>query len=169
MDKEFWTIEEVASVLQTDRQFLEVLEREEIICPVCTEEEAGKRLTREELHKAYLARFLIEELDVNLPGVEVILRLRQNLLEMRQQFDRILDDLAGEIKRRFLIGRTGGFFARYSCAFIREDIARFDVEAHAGQDACQKREFERIVERKNSTLRFTRFVPLHKQFDGMFV
>jgi MerR family transcriptional regulator/heat shock protein HspR len=33
-------------------------------------------------------------MEVNLPGVEVILQMRQNMLDMRRQFDDILEDLA---------------------------------------------------------------------------
>ena len=104
MDKEFWTMEEVVTTLRIERGLLEQLEREEIICPVCTEEVPEKSLSARELEKAYLARLLMEEMDVNLPGVEVILRMRENMIEMRRQFDRILDDLSREIHRRFLSG-----------------------------------------------------------------
>jgi hypothetical protein len=37
---------------------------------------------------------------VNLPGVEVILRMRQMMFDMRRQFDEILDDLAQEFQGR---------------------------------------------------------------------
>jgi hypothetical protein len=36
---------------------------------------------------------------VNLPGVEIILRMRQNMFEMRRQFDEILEDLARQLKQ----------------------------------------------------------------------
>jgi MerR family transcriptional regulator/heat shock protein HspR len=102
MDKEFWTIEEAVAVLKMERDFLEELEREEIICPTCTEDVPEKSLSAYELEKAYLARLLMEEMDVNLPGVEVILRMRENMLSMRRQFDRILDDISREIHKRLL-------------------------------------------------------------------
>jgi MerR family transcriptional regulator/heat shock protein HspR len=102
MDKEFWTIEEVVATFQIDRELLEELEREEIICPTCAEPVSAKTLSIAELEKLNLARLLIEEMDVNLAGVEVILRMRQSMLEMRCQFDQILEDLAGQIRRRFL-------------------------------------------------------------------
>jgi MerR family transcriptional regulator/heat shock protein HspR len=34
---------------------------------------------------------------VNLAGVEVILRMRQNMFEMRKQFDTILEELAKNV------------------------------------------------------------------------
>ncbi len=38
---------------------------------------------------------------VNLAGVEVILRMRQSMIEMRRQFDSILEDLAQELQDAF--------------------------------------------------------------------
>ena len=42
---------------------------------------------------------------VNLPGVEVILRMRQMMFDMRRQFDEILEDLAQEFQERLTKGR----------------------------------------------------------------
>ncbi len=100
MEKEFWTIEEVVSTYSIERDFLDELEREEIICPVCA---LGSKttLSADEIEKALLARTLVEEMEVNLPGVEVILRMRGQMLGMRRQFDEILEDLAAQIQRRF--------------------------------------------------------------------
>jgi hypothetical protein len=41
---------------------------------------------------------------VNLPGVEIILRMRQMIFDMRRQFDEILDDLAQEFQGRLKRG-----------------------------------------------------------------
>lgn len=100
MEKEFWTIEEVVTTYSIDRDFLDELEREEIICPVCGQG-AKTTLSSEEIEKALLARTLVEDMEVNLPGVEVVLRMREQMLEMRRQFDHILEDLAAQIQRRF--------------------------------------------------------------------
>ena len=35
---------------------------------------------------------------VNLAGIEVTLRMRQSMIEMRKQFDSILEDLAQELQ-----------------------------------------------------------------------
>ena len=94
MTKEFWTIAEVIERFQIDKTLLNDLEKEEIICPVCREKSPEKFLSLGDLERLRLARVLIEEMDVNLPGVEVILQLRQNMLDMRRQFDDILEDLA---------------------------------------------------------------------------
>ncbi len=43
---------------------------------------------------------LMRELDVNLPGVEVILHMREELLAMQRQFDDVLSGLVGELRKR---------------------------------------------------------------------
>ena len=39
-------------------------------------------------------------MDVNLAGVEVILRMRQMMFDMRKQFDVILEDLAQQLREK---------------------------------------------------------------------
>jgi len=98
MDKEFWTITEVVEIFHVDERFLDELEEEEIICPACKEHPPAKLFSSADLEKLRLTKILIEEMDVNLPGVEIILRMRQSMFEMRRQFDSILEDLARHIQ-----------------------------------------------------------------------
>ena len=101
MTKEFWTKTEVVEVFQIEERFLIDLEEEEILCPVCQEEPSEKLFTPADMERLRLAKILVEEMGVNLAGVEVILRMRQNMIEMRNQFDTILEDLAKEISKTF--------------------------------------------------------------------
>ena len=101
MTKEFWKITEVVEWFQIDRGFLDDLEEEEIICPTCREDSEEKLLSSGDLEKLRLARLLFEEMDVNMPGIEVILQMRQNMLDMRKQFDDILEDLASRLQGKF--------------------------------------------------------------------
>jgi len=94
MDKEFWTYSEVMEFFHVDARFLSELEEEEIVCPVCRENPPSKLFTVGELEKLRLAKILIEEMNVNLPGVEIILRMRRDMIAMRRQFDTILEELA---------------------------------------------------------------------------
>jgi MerR family transcriptional regulator/heat shock protein HspR len=98
MVKEFWTITEVVELFQVDERFLADLEDEEILCPVCRGGERDKLFPPKELEKLRLAMVLMEDMGVNLAGVDVILRMRQNMDDMRNQFDAILEDLAGEFQ-----------------------------------------------------------------------
>lgn len=99
MEKDYWTIEEVIEIFQVDEVFLSDLEVQEVLCPTCTEGTRTKVFSNHDLEKLRLAKLLVEEMEVNLPGVEIILRMRQNMLEMRKQFDGILEELAHHIKQ----------------------------------------------------------------------
>ena len=101
MTKEFWKITEVVEQFQINMSFLDDLEEEEIICPSCREGSEEKLLSSGDLEKLRLARLLFEDMEVNIPGIEVILQMRQNMLDMRKQFDDILEDLANRLQGKF--------------------------------------------------------------------
>ena len=71
---------------------------DEIVCATCKKDASDKLFTPDDVEKLRLAKVLMEEMDVNRPGVEVILHMRQNMIEMRRQFDTILADLAKQIQ-----------------------------------------------------------------------
>jgi MerR family transcriptional regulator/heat shock protein HspR len=98
MGKEYWTVTEVLELLHMDKKFLDELEEEEIICPVCKDQPPAKFFSSADLEKLRLAKILIDEMEVNLPGVDIILRMRQSMFEMRRQFDSILEDLAHHLQ-----------------------------------------------------------------------
>jgi MerR family transcriptional regulator, heat shock protein HspR len=99
MAKELWTVDEVLEFFQVEEDLLCDLEAEEIICPACDQGLPTRRFDMHELEKLRIAKALIEEMDVNLSGVEVILQMRQNMIDMRRQFDAILEDLATQMDR----------------------------------------------------------------------
>ncbi len=98
MAKEYWTVSEVIEIFQMDEGIISYLEEEEIVCPECFDVQPTKRFSAIELDKLRLVKVLMEDMEVNLPGVEVILRMRQSMIQMRQQFDDILEDLASQFK-----------------------------------------------------------------------
>lgn len=108
MEKKYWTTTEIIETFQVSEELLIDLEREEILCPECAINGSSKQFSSDELEKLRLARMLIEDMDVNIPGVEIILRMREDMIHMRQQFDEILEDIAEEIKRKLDAGRLGG-------------------------------------------------------------
>jgi len=97
--KEFWTVTEVVEFFQVEEGFLDELEEEEVLCSVHREEPGKKEFSSLELEKLRLAKILYEDMGVNLAGVDIILRMRQNMIDMRGQFDEILEDLARRLKR----------------------------------------------------------------------
>jgi MerR family transcriptional regulator/heat shock protein HspR len=101
MTKEFWTVREVVDLFQIEETFLADLEEEEILCPECPEDSLNKLFSSRELEKLHLAKILVEDMGINLAGVDVILRMRSRMIEMRKQFDAILEDLAQHVQEAF--------------------------------------------------------------------
>jgi MerR family transcriptional regulator, heat shock protein HspR len=52
--------------------------------------------------------FLTEELEVNMPGAEVIVHMRDDMIAMQRQFDEILASVVDELKRGMAAGRARG-------------------------------------------------------------
>ena len=101
MAKEYWTTREVLEIFDVQETFLVELEQEEIICPTCGREPDEKLFPYREMEKLRVAKILSEELGVNMAGVEIILRMRENMFEMRTQFDDILEDLSRQLESAF--------------------------------------------------------------------
>jgi len=99
MEKKYFTTTEIMEIFQVEEDLIVSLEREEIICPECTGDDPLKHFSSHEIEKLRIAKMLIEDMEVNLPGVEIILRMRESMINMRRQFDDILEDLAVQIKR----------------------------------------------------------------------
>ncbi len=106
MSKKYWTVTEITRLFQVDEQFIFQLEKEQIVCSTCTQKSSGRLFSDDELEKMRLAKILIEEMDVNLPGVDIIINMRQSMFDMRKQFDDILKDMAGQMHE--LMKKTAG-------------------------------------------------------------
>lgn len=98
MEKKYWTTVEIMEMFQVDEELIVSLEQEEIIYPEWGPDDSLKHFSYRELEKLRLAKMLMEDMEVNLPGVEIILRMREGMINMRRQFDDILEDLARQIK-----------------------------------------------------------------------
>lgn len=106
MNKKYWTVTEITRLFQVDEQFISQLEKEQIVCSTCTQKSSGRLFSDDELEKMRLAKILIEEMDVNLPGVDIIINMRQSMFDMRKQFDDILKDMARQMHE--LMKKTAG-------------------------------------------------------------
>ena len=102
MTEEHWTVREVLEIFQIEERFLLDLEEEEVVCPTCASDPAKRVFSRPELEKLRLAKILHEEMGVNLPGVEIIIRMRKDMDEMKRQFDSILEDLVNDVRERMI-------------------------------------------------------------------
>src|SRR5579871_3498795 len=73
--------------------------------------ESQRVISSEEADELRVARTLLDELGVNLAGVEIILRLRRRQLELRAELDEIVaairDELRRELRDRDFLGPAG--------------------------------------------------------------
>lgn len=75
-------------ILAGDLAFLdEAIERGLIRTRIATE------LTEIDLERVRVARVLVRELEINWPGVEVILRMREEILTGQRQIERLIAEL----------------------------------------------------------------------------
>jgi MerR family transcriptional regulator/heat shock protein HspR len=91
-------LSEIAAQYGIDRGALERLAREELIEIKHTLDEEPV-VSGDDVDKARLAMLLMNELDVNLAGAEVIVHMREEMLAMQRQFGKILETLIEEIRR----------------------------------------------------------------------
>jgi MerR family transcriptional regulator/heat shock protein HspR len=92
-------LSEIAAQYGIDRNALEGLAREELIEIKYTLDEEPV-VSNDDIDKARLAMMLMNELEVNLAGAEVIVHMREEMLAMQRQFGKILETLIEEIRQR---------------------------------------------------------------------
>ena len=97
-------LEEALRELGIEAGELEVYEREHLITIKRTLENEPV-ISADDLERARLVALLLRDLDVNLPGVEVIVHMRDEMIAMRRQFDEILEALKAEL--RAVLERSG--------------------------------------------------------------
>jgi MerR family transcriptional regulator/heat shock protein HspR len=91
-------VSDLLSELHIDADFLQALEAEGLIRPKRTLE-GDLVVSSEDVDRVRLALLLTGELEVNLPGVEVIMHMRESMLAMQRQFSEVLDALVEEMRR----------------------------------------------------------------------
>jgi hypothetical protein len=94
----YYSRREIIELLSVDEDFIATLEREEIICVDASDPEHC--FSAAMLERVRAADTLVHELDVNLPGVSVILRMREELASMRRRLQAlaVLDKPGGPRK-----------------------------------------------------------------------
>ena len=91
-------LSEISAQYGIDRNALEGLAREEFIEIKYTLDEEPV-VSNDDVDRARLAMVLMNELEVNLAGAEVIMHMRDEMLAMQRQFGKILETLIEEIRR----------------------------------------------------------------------
>jgi hypothetical protein len=90
-----YTLREICQILEIDEEFAWELEREAIISAEAPAEQPG-RYSAQMLERARVAYHLVHDLDVNLPGAAVIVRLREEMVGLQ----RSVRELAAELERK---------------------------------------------------------------------
>ena len=98
MSHRYLPLEEAAARTGLSVAYLEMLEREGLIAVKRTLDDVVV-ISASDLERARVSALLTEELEVNLAGAEVILRMRDDIIAMQRQFDEILSDLVATLKR----------------------------------------------------------------------
>ncbi len=105
-----YSIGTVARMLNLHQQTIREYEREGLVHPKRTQ--GGTRLYSEaDVERIRLISYLTQELGINLAGVEVILRMKEELEEMRRITKLIIDQLDEPLRERIIAileGRTEG-------------------------------------------------------------
>ena len=86
-----YTRKQVLELLEIDDGFLVTLLSEEIV----THDESGD-FSEQMLERVRVAQNLVRDLEVNLPGVAIILRMREDMADLHHR----LAELARELERR---------------------------------------------------------------------
>ncbi len=100
MNENYYRREQILEIFGFHESFLDELEQEELIRCSIVEHCEGKIYSADQIERIRIISNLVHDLEVNLPGVEVILQMRENMIIMRRQFDQILEALVKEIKLR---------------------------------------------------------------------
>lgn len=98
MAQEYYFRRQVIEIFGFDEEFLIKLEAEDLVHSVEVESLPEPVYSPEQFDRLRVIRNLMKELEVNLPGVEVILEMRENMIRMQRQFDVILETLVRELK-----------------------------------------------------------------------
>ena len=87
-----YTRKQIMELLELDDGFLVALEREEIISCDPGETDPGE-FSERMLERARVAQNLVRDLEVNLPGVAVIVRMREEMAALRHHVEHLADEL----------------------------------------------------------------------------
>ena len=87
----YYTRKQLIELLEIDDGFLVALEQEEVV--VRDAPEGSGDFSEQMLERARVAHTLVRDLDVNLPGVAVIVRLREEVSGLRRRLEQLLEEL----------------------------------------------------------------------------
>jgi len=100
MGQHYYYRHEIIELFECDEDLLDNLEAEDLVAPVRVDEEPEPVFPLDQVERIRIITNLMEDLGVNLQGCAVILEMREQMLHMRERFDRILEALHAEFESR---------------------------------------------------------------------
>ncbi len=100
MARNYYYRQQIIEIFELDERFLDALEAEDLVHPVQEESTRERVFPLDQVERIRIIHNLVNDLEVNLAGVEVIMEMRENLIRMQRQFDQILETLVKELKTR---------------------------------------------------------------------
>ncbi len=91
----YYTRKQILEVVETDDGFLTALEQEEILVGDAPYGSAGE-FSERMLERVRVAQNLVRDLEVNMAGAAVIVRMREEMADLR----RYVEELLAEVRRR---------------------------------------------------------------------
>ena len=95
----YYTRRQVVELLEIDEVFLVSLEGEDIVLRDAPPESGGEYSERM-LERVRVAQNLVRDLEVNLPGVAVIVRLREEMVGLRRHVEELRGQLGQKPRAR---------------------------------------------------------------------
>ena len=100
MSQKYYYRQQIVELFDCEEEFLAELEAEELVCSVEVSSERERVFPEDQVERIRVINNLVRDLEVNLPGAEVILEMRENMIRMQQRFDQILQALLKEFQGR---------------------------------------------------------------------
>jgi MerR family transcriptional regulator, heat shock protein HspR len=97
MTRKYLRITEVIKICNVPQEFIDTLERERIVEPIMRRK--LKVYSPDQVDRVRVAHLLIEEMGVNLEGAEVALHMREQMIAMQRQFNKLLHLLGKQLKK----------------------------------------------------------------------
>ena len=88
----YYTRRQLIELLEVDEGFLVAREREDVIegdAPTSSEGEYSERM----LERTRVAYNLMQELEVNVPGAAIIVRMREEMADLRHRVEQLLREI----------------------------------------------------------------------------
>jgi MerR family transcriptional regulator/heat shock protein HspR len=104
--KEYYDRKELCALFDLEDGFLAELEAEDLVCPMELQGRDERVFPLDQVERVRIIANLVEDMEVNLAGCEVILEMRRNMIEMQRRFDAVVEALVSEVRN--LRAQRGG-------------------------------------------------------------